>query len=622
MKTSLFGHELREALREARWFIPIPSLVTLLALALWHFVWVTHSAAPMSSGILTMSQREGQELINSVWPYVAWLVPYAILKFPDLKERDAFWRTTPMPASHVFGSRMLVAFVATVPLPALVCAAFAGFVLPEIAVSQTGVVVLNQAIYFAFGVFAALSAPRHRGVLTLGLMAVVWCVTRQVTTDLLAVVKSGAWSGYDFESPALRYGIPVVVIPSAVLLIRFTNKNLRVKTYAGIAAGLSAGVVFAEAFAPAKTAEAVATLPEVSVAMSSVPPEVLRSEAEKRRQAEGYWRTDTSVVLGEGRVPMMPTGFIPDIWSGSEGQPISGSWTDGTRHEMFDGERWAEPKQTGLSVMVPRWGIENGVTVMENYMGQASKDDDRLRAALHDLISDPALQVWSTIRGQSKRYEWKRADSLGEHDPLVFRFASPAASSFSGKNLTMTGLVPGITLGEPSVLYRGPAGKPGAYRSTTLAMAWNGSESRGSMSPNRAIGMDAKMAQRRAPFRALFATPEKSPEFSENLHAILYHPKLHQVVFLGVRLTRTESNSPLSTDEMNGKVPYVGAEFFDGYILTNAGPFPKKPGVDYSTLSVQQESWIKEAELLIFTYKNDRQVTLPVRATLTVPTAR
>lgn len=621
MKTSLFGHELRAALRESRLFLPIPALVTLLALALWHFVWMTHSASPLASDLLTMSQRDSQNLINEVWPWVAWLVPYAILKFPDLKIRDAFWRTTPMRVSYVFGTRLLIAFFVTVPLPAAACFIFLKNTLPEIAAAQTGVVALNQAFYCAVGVFAALVAPRHRGVLTVGVMLAIWMLTNRLASDLILALKPGGWSGYDVETPFLRFGIPALALPATVWLVWFTNRNLSLKTCAALAAGASASVVIVTAFAPKKPAPTLTTLPEISVAMAPVAPEILSTEAERRRIEDGYRRTDRTFVLGEGRVPM-PGGFIPSIWSSDDGQSIDGSWSDGSQTEWLDGDLWSEKPRVALNAIVPRWTQRNGITVTERWDNRPNQDDDRLRLAARDLIDDPHLRIWCSAAGREKEHEWKPADELIAQDMLAFRFSAPNPAAFAGKNLALTGTVPGIAPGKVTLLFRGPAGKPGEYRTNTIALAWKAADMRGALPPNLGLGMDAKLAQRRPPFRALFVVAKPEEEFSQNLHALIYHPKLGQLVHLGFRVDRIPSNSPLRTAEMNGEIPYVGAEFFNGYIHTGASPFPMQSDKDYSGRSREQEAWIAGAELLIFSFENDKTVSLPMRATLAAPSSR
>ena len=109
MSRSHFFHEFRTAARESRWILPIPSLALLLGVAIWHSLWLSHSGNPMASGGFTATQRQAErELLDNIWPYAAWLVPYAILKFPDLKDPYAFWRTTPTLARSVFGSRLLL----------------------------------------------------------------------------------------------------------------------------------------------------------------------------------------------------------------------------------------------------------------------------------------------------------------------------------------------------------------------------------------------------------------------------------------------------------------------------------------------------------------------------------
>src|SRR6478609_1933018 len=109
----MFLHELRRAARENLRYLAIVPLVTAFTLLVYHGV------IP-----IRFDDRLGflGNLLNFPWSLLAWIAPYLILKTPDLQDRNALWRTLPATKTGVFGSRILLATVFTVVIPALLVA--------------------------------------------------------------------------------------------------------------------------------------------------------------------------------------------------------------------------------------------------------------------------------------------------------------------------------------------------------------------------------------------------------------------------------------------------------------------------------------------------------------------
>jgi hypothetical protein len=171
----LLRHEVRTALKENRFLLPLIPLVTLVAVSAYH-EWLPISF-DNPAAILA-------HLLKTVWPAVAWIPPFLMLKRPDLRNPDAAWRTLPVSKEIVFGSRLLVVGVATVALPALLVGLASVIAGDGMAGSQTALMAAYQWAYLWLGALAAYALRGYRGLalipgiaVALVLSALVfWCI--------------------------------------------------------------------------------------------------------------------------------------------------------------------------------------------------------------------------------------------------------------------------------------------------------------------------------------------------------------------------------------------------------------------------------------------------------------
>ena len=173
-----FFHELRTAAHETRHIAGIPVAVTLLVIVVWQTTWLRFNTDAGVGYNMTRDMIIG--VLDNHWAYVGWLVPYFMLKQPELHDGNALWRTAPVGKWTVFGSRITFTFVMTVLLPATVMGLFCLGVFPAIAAEQANRSLWYQTALFAIGAFAAFSSKGYRGLWFTTGLGVLWFVINLV----------------------------------------------------------------------------------------------------------------------------------------------------------------------------------------------------------------------------------------------------------------------------------------------------------------------------------------------------------------------------------------------------------------------------------------------------------
>ena len=149
----IFLHEIRMAIRENRWILPVPTLFMLAVVLSSRRAW--NPADGIAPGWVLAGPID---TLNEFWPWMAWAFPWLILKRPDPADPTAFWRALPSGVIPVFGARLAVAMIFTVVIPALALGGGLGLQTSEFFWPQTGETCCASA--HSFGLVPSPHSPR------------------------------------------------------------------------------------------------------------------------------------------------------------------------------------------------------------------------------------------------------------------------------------------------------------------------------------------------------------------------------------------------------------------------------------------------------------------------------
>jgi hypothetical protein len=584
----LLLHEVRTALKENRFLLPLVPLVTLVAVGAYH-EWLPIRFDSPAAFLAN--------LLKTVWPAVAWIPPFLMLKRPDLRNPDAAWRTLPVSKGVVFGSRLLVVGLFTVALPALIVGVASLCAGDGMAGSQTALMAAYQWGYLWLGALAAYALRGYRGLALIPGIAVAlvlsalafWCIKSFDTqfTDSYSAREHRRAFGL-----LLPWLVVAVVGPVAVFL-HLRKPDAKPRPWRWIAGAFLAfpAVVMLQSFIGDSGRSVM--LPSTQL------PAIEATLAYYSVYSVG---TGFNGMASNAAIPLPPgyNAYRTDELGGYEWGFASGNWKSRSANG-FIGKKDTAKLRAIFSPKTPGIDIMSGDSRSYNRKGSLG----------NWLTFVPTLGLTHpTVMGtlSANPEQWHPVPTTPRQFDIAIDFFEPKApgnkwfTEKAGETVTINAGFPVHEALPPKVIFRAKLNTPDSGDKNHAEMPkgfalkeflMTGKEFRVGFNKRRIFGAVGNVFESNYSHYSYYGV---------NHVGLLLNRRLEQVVFLDGRST-----------SYDGELTWIPST---GIRLTLDLP-DKFPG-----RTPLPEAWMDEAELIVLESENGPATTLPVKLTFKVPAVK